>query len=110
MMSVKFDWHIISTLKQPISKSVIIYVNDIKQTLTKYELEHAFPATESAKWLIPQLLSDQINNDTGISYDLFTVSRWWFNKDNYVVKFYNLEAYTLFKLVYGRMCIQDNKS
>lgn len=113
-MSIKFTWTVIKESEknhflQP--WGFLISINSIENTLTKYELEHGFPPTESARDLVPHLLADQINTETGISTDMFSVRRGLFsNSDRYRIVMYNPEAYVMFKLIYGGEVAEDNES
>mgnify|MGYP007051584346 CR=1 FL=1 len=111
-MGVRFNWTVGYESEKNFALQpwgFLISIDSIEQTLTEYELEHAFPPTESARSLLPELLSHQINSDTGISYDLFKVKKWYFGQEDYSVKLYSEEAYIMFKLVYGGQSATDNE-
>ena len=53
--------------------------------------------------MVPQLLAQQINSETGLDFDAF------FGKEDYAVRMYSPEAYIMFKLVYGRQSAKNNE-
>lgn len=111
-MGVKFNWTVGYESEKAHALQpwgFLISIDSIEQTLTQYELEHAFPPTESARNMIPQLLAQQINSETGLDFDAFSVKKWFFGKDDYAVRMYSPEAYIMFKLVYGGQSATDNE-
>jgi hypothetical protein len=100
-MAVKFKFKITHTADSSMflqPYKMMLEVESLEETLTEYEIEHAFPATESARPMVPSLLKSQIRYETGI--DNFDLKKYFFESDGYIIRLPDAESYLLFKLHY----------
>lgn len=76
----------------------MIHIRSIEETLTQFELDHGFPPHESAKPMVPQMLTEQIFAETGLTE--FKVQKYLQDDTSYMVKMFDPESYLMFKLHY----------